>query len=101
MTAFHTDGTDREKRWMVLVANGQHSWLGRHSDPSEDELLAVSRAMAKLGTAAWLCMAEGNFWADGYYAVLQVKPLNGTGDFDAALEAFLAKRRETLEQTSE
>lgn len=101
MTAFHTDGTDREKRWMVLAATGQHSWLGRHSDPTDEELLAVSRAMAKLDMDAWLCVAEGNYWSDGYYAVLQVKLLNGNGKFDTALDEFMAKRRETLDQAGE
>lgn len=96
MQPFDTDGTDREKRWMVLGANGQHSWLGRHSDPSERDLTEVSIRTAELGLDAWLCVAEGDYWSDGYYDVLQVRPLNGQGDFDAALTAFMTKRRETI-----
>lgn len=83
---------------MVLAATGQHSWLGRHSDPTDDELREVSRRMSELSIDAWLCVAEGNYWLDGYYAVMPVRPLNGTGDFDAAVAAFLTKRREQLEQ---
>ena len=96
MQPFETDGTDREKRWMVLAANGQHSWLGRHSDPSEGELRAVSLRSAELGLDSWLCLAEGDYWSHGYYGVLQVKSLNGRGDFNAALTAFMTKRLEAL-----
>ncbi len=98
MDARHTDGTDREKRWMILAATGQHSWMGRHSDPSEEELAKASAQLAALGMDAWLCIAEGNYWAAGYYAVLEVRPLHGNGDFDKALQTFLTKRSQALAQ---
>ena len=33
-----TPGAERERRWIVLGENGQHVALGRHTDPTTEEI---------------------------------------------------------------
>jgi hypothetical protein len=101
MNVRDTDGTDREKRWVVLAQTGQHSWLGRHSDPSDQELAEVSLHMTQAGLGAWLCVAEGVYWGSGPYSLLEVRRLAEGGEFEAARDEFLRRRQEELEQTGE
>jgi hypothetical protein len=97
MTPLNADGTDREKRWMLLASTGDHSWLGRHSDPSDEELAKLAGKLNQLALSGWLCIAEGDYWADnGHYAVMEVKRLAGNSDFQGALNIFNKKRAATL-----
>jgi hypothetical protein len=36
---------DREKRWIVLADDGLHVTIGRHTDPSEDEIVRAGDAL--------------------------------------------------------
>jgi hypothetical protein len=88
--------SDRERRWAVIALNGRHTWLGRHSDPSDAELADVTRALAAHGAVAWLAIVEGVYYSPGELSVMQVRPLNGTGSFEDAVSAFLATRTAKL-----
>jgi len=97
MTTLSTDGTDREKRWMLLASTGDHSWLGRHSDPSDEELAKLAGQLNQLALTGWLCIAEGDYWADhGHYAVMEVRRLAGNDEFQVALNIFNEKRAGAL-----
>jgi hypothetical protein len=52
----------REKRWVALGTDGRHITLGRHSDPTEDEIGRLEAALRAKGTGAWLAVAEGDYW---------------------------------------
>lgn len=93
------DGTPRERRWAAIAADGRHSWLGRHSDPSDAELADVAAALERAGTPGWLAVTEGVYYSGNDLGVLLVRPIWGDGDWDAALAAFRDRRREALAAT--
>lgn len=92
----NTDGTDREKRWLALASDGRHSWLGRQSDPSEEEVDQVSHSLVQANLGAWLCIGEGVYWSSGPYTLLEVRRLAPGSDFETARNEFLRRRQEAL-----
>jgi hypothetical protein len=91
----------KERRWLVLTANGEHSWLGRHSDPKPDEIEAVKRQLDELGIAGWLAVSEGAYYSRGLIKLLEVRAIgSAVGDWGAAEAAFHTRRRATLTTNS-
>lgn len=88
----------REKRWAVIGEDGRHVWLGRHSDPSEDEIARAETALAKGGVAGFLAIVEGDYWSRGAgLGFVMVRPLAGaTAAFEVATGAFEAARQARL-----
>jgi hypothetical protein len=89
----------REKRWALITADGRHSWLGRHTDPTEEELTRASETLAQADIAGWLAVTEGVYYGRGKLSVMMVRPLNGQADWEAALAAFHEARHRQLSQT--
>jgi len=86
-----------EKRSAVLVEDGSHGWLGRHTEPSEAELSEVARGLGAAGLVGWLVVTEGVYYnPKDTLSVLMVRPLNGNGDWGKALAAFHTRRKEAL-----
>lgn len=81
---------------MLLDETGGHGWLGRHSDPTDDELAAMAGDLARRGLGAWLCVTQGQYWSEGPFTVFEVRRLADGGGFAEALERFLARRREAV-----
>jgi hypothetical protein len=93
-----TAGAARERRWLLLAETGDHSWLGRASDPSEDEIGAAEASLRRVGTGGFLAVSEGDYWSRGPMSLLEVRRLNGPGaSFDVAVAAFMGKRRMAVE----
>ena len=93
------EGTPRERRWAVITANGSHSWLGRHTDPSEAEIANTIRQLEERGVIAWLAVTEGVYFAlEHDLKVLMVRPLVDGGDWETAKTAFLTRRNEALKE---
>jgi hypothetical protein len=94
------DFSPRERRWLLLVQDGSHSWLGRTSDPSEDEITAAGAALERAGVGGYLAVSEGDYWSEGELSVLWVRDLAGASeeDFQGAVEAFHERRRKNLAQ---
>jgi hypothetical protein len=88
----------REKRWAVIGEDGRHVWLGRASDPSEDEIARAEAALAQGGLAGFLAIVEGDYWSRGAsLGFVMVRPLAGpTAPFEAATGAFEAARQARL-----
>ena len=88
--------TRREKRWAVVTGDGRHVWLGRHTDPSEDEITRAADGLRAQGLTGWLAVTEGVYYepTDSMSAVM-VRPLAGKGDWNAAWAAFIARRADT------
>jgi hypothetical protein len=67
-----------EVRWIVLGPDGRHVSLGRHCEPSEDEIRRAEAALRAAGTSGSLAVARGN---PGLGArppeLLMVRPLAG------------------------
>ena len=92
----------KERRWLVLYEDGRHVWLGRHSDPSDDEIRAAEEGLTAQSLAGWLAVSEGDFWdLASDFVLLEVKPLaNPTDEFEAAKARFLEHRRSRLADLS-
>ena len=56
----------QERRWLIVSEDGRHVWLGRHTDPSLEEVERAGAALDGQGIAAWLAARMGS---------TQVKPL--------------------------
>ena len=94
------EGTEREKRWAMITQDGQHSWMGRHTDPTPEEIEQTSARMADLGVTGWLTITSGVYYEPEHnLEVMMVRPLAGQGDWEAALAAFLVRRVEALKET--
>jgi hypothetical protein len=88
----------RERRWIVLGADGRHTTLGRATDPNEEEVSAVEDALRRAGVGGYLAVSEGDYWSAAPMTLLEVRPLNRPETpFDAAVAAFLARRRAAVE----
>ena len=90
----------RERRWVVVAPDGRYVTLGRHSDPSEEEISAAEQALRSQNLSGWLAIMEGNPWVGNAPRLLEVRPLAcpATTFADAAaacVAAILAKRAET------
>lgn len=85
-----------ERRWMVLAEDGRHVWIGRHTDPSPEEIASVEASLSAQGLAGWIAVAAGGYyWRRRSRIVLsEVQPL-GTplvpfGDAALAFESLRA-----------
>jgi len=89
--------TQREKRWAVIISDGRHSWLGRHTDPTEEEITHTADQLSAQGLTGWLAVTEGVYYEPTHQmTALMVHPLSGDGDWEAAWAAFVARRAEVI-----
>lgn len=85
----------RERRWIILAADGRHSTLGRYAPPDEEEVAKATSALASVGLAGWYVILDGDYWARRAPVVLTpLRPLAYAADADwpAAVAAFEAMR---------
>jgi hypothetical protein len=83
----------RERRWAVITQDGRHSWVGRHTDPTDAETVALTAALEHESLTGWLAVTEGVYYSDEVVTILMVRPLTGDGDWAAAAKAFLDRRQ--------
>jgi hypothetical protein len=80
----------QDQRWVVLAPDGRYVTLGRHSDPSEQEILDAENALRAQGLNGWLAIMEGNPWLGRAPGLLEVRALaNPTTPFAEAAAACL------------
>lgn len=87
----------KDRRWLVLGEDGRHVWLGRHSDPSDDDIHAAKEGLSAQSLGGWLAVSDGDYW-DLFcdFVLLPVRPLsNPTEDFEVAKTKFLDRRRKS------
>lgn len=78
-----------ESRWIILGADGRSVTLGRHTDPSEDEITAAERALVASGQAGWLAVLRGTYYSRRSVELLMVRPLGEPEEtWDVAVSAF-------------
>jgi hypothetical protein len=83
----------RERRWVAICEDGRHVTLGRHTDPSEDEIKATEAALLALGQGGWLAVTEGTYYSRDTMSVLQVRMLGKPAvTWDEVKAAFLSLR---------
>lgn len=91
----------RERRWIVLTEDGRHVTMGRHSDPSPDEIAQAEAGLVAQGLAGWLAVMEGAYYARREPSLMMVRPLcNPERPFAEAVGAFQAAREASLARFS-
>lgn len=88
----------RERRWLILAEDGRHVTVGRHSDPSPEELVEAEARLAAQGLAGWIVVMEGGYYTRHKPSLMMVRPLcNPQGAFAKAVDAFQAARKASLD----
>jgi hypothetical protein len=85
----------RERRWIVLTADGRHATLRRTAEPTEAEVAQAASALAAAGLTGWLATMEGEYWSRRRPLVLTpLRLLTGASDSDwqTAATAFHVTR---------
>lgn len=83
-----------ETRWIILSADGRHITVGRHSDPSPEELTQAEARLAAQGLAGWLAVMKGGYYDRSEPSVMMVRPLcSPKVSFTEAVASFLAIRK--------
>lgn len=91
------EGTQREKRWAVITSDGSHSWLGRHTDPTEEEITRAADQLAAQGLTGWLAVTEGVYYEPTHpMTAIMVRALSGGGNWETSWTAFLIRRAEAI-----
>jgi hypothetical protein len=90
--------TRADMRWIVLGCDGRHVTLGRHTDPSAEEIERAAQALRATGMGGWLAVTEGTYYGHGRLSVMMVRELvPPERSWEEALAAFHETRsRATL-----
>jgi hypothetical protein len=82
----------RERRWILLGEDGRYVTLGRHSDPSEREIVEAESNLRRLGRAGWLAIMQGNPHFAAPPSLMMVRPLaNPSSAFADAVHMMRTK----------
>ena len=65
-----------EKRWLAVSEDGRHTTLGRHRDPTPDEIREVGAALDRVAAAGWLVVSEGVYHSREPVTLLMVRPIS-------------------------
>ena len=91
----------RERRWLLLAEEGSHSWLGRATDPDDEDIARAEASLRRVGVGGWVAVSEGDYWSSRPMDLLAVRVLNAPKvSFDEAASAFLERRRVALTAVS-
>lgn len=86
-----------ERRWIVLHEDGRHFAVGRHSDPSPQEIAQAEAGLKGHGLAGWLAVMEGAYYQLGKPSLMMVRPLcDPRRPFAEAVDAFQTARDSCL-----
>ena len=86
---------ERERRWIMLAADGAHASLGRHTDPKEEEIQAMADTVRNAGLQGWLAIMEGVYYSSETVTLLAVRTIvPGEITWDSAAAAFHRRRKD-------
>jgi hypothetical protein len=86
--------------WILLGTDGRHVTLGRHTDPTEEEIAAAEAGLAAQGMTGWLVLMKGGYYMRREPSLTLVRALANPGrTFEEAAADFEAKRKATLAST--
>ncbi len=88
---------------MLLAGDGRHVWLGRNSDPTEQEIADAGAALDKQRLTGWLAVCRGDYWGEGEPELLLVRRVTEWNDADERTtgELWRQARRERLASFSD
>jgi hypothetical protein len=86
--------TPRDPRWVLLTESGEYSILGRHREPSEEDIAAAEVALAQAGRSGWLAVMSHSAHTRAKPELLMVRPLRDPRlPFEAAVQALHKRGR--------
>lgn len=82
----------KEVRWIALCTDGRHVTLGRHTDPTEEEIAQAEAKLVAGGLSGWLTVMKGDYYGREKPELMMVRPLGspGCGFADAATDFEVA-----------
>ena len=88
----------RERRWIILGEDGGHVTIGRHTDPSEDELARAKESPRTTSQGGWLAILEGRYYGTREaVSLMMVRELvPARRPWELAVDAFRAARQRAL-----
>lgn len=88
-----------ERRWIVLAEDGRHVTIGRHTDPSPEEIDRAGDQLSALGLGGWLAVLEGAYYRPEdeptLLLVSEIAPTHGP-TWNMAVDTFLQIRSNVL-----
>ena len=92
------EAANLETRWIILGTDGRHVTMGRHSDPSPEEVARAENGLAAQGLAGWLAVMKGSYYTRRKPSLMMVRPLcDPKRPFAEAVDAFQAARKASLD----
>ena len=92
------EATQRERRWLIVVETGQHVTIGRHTDPTDDEIAQVASQLDSAGLAGWLVVSEGGYYQRTPVTLMMVRQITSKpGDWPAAERLWHQRRERSTE----
>ena len=64
-----------EKRWIILTPDGGQVSIGRHTDPSDDEIEGAAGKLRQAGTGGWFAVMEGGYYGRRKVTLLMVREI--------------------------
>lgn len=87
------EAANLETRWIILCTDGRHVTLGRHTDPSPEEVARAEAGLAAQSLAGWLAVMKGGYYGADKPSLMMVRPLcSPTRPFAEAAENFQNSR---------
>lgn len=83
-----------ERRWIILADDGRHSAIGRHTDPSDEEIARAGEQLRALGLGGWLAVSEGGYYQPSdKVSLMMVREIAPTAQpWETAVAAFMMIR---------
>ena len=86
-----------EKRWIILASDGSHVSVGRHTDPSDEELENAAQHLRAADLGGWLAVMEGIYYSKGAVTLLNVREIaQAAVSWNEAVTAFQVRRRRAV-----
>ncbi len=89
----------RERRWIILADDGRHVTIGRHTDPTEEEIERAGDGLRGTGLGGWVAVLEGGYYRPrdkvSLMMVREIAPARQS--WEAAVSAFMALRDRALD----
>ena len=92
----------RERNWIVLAEDGRHVTLGRHTNPTSDEIDRSGAALQATGLGGWLAVLEGQYYRrDDDLTLIMVREISSQRrtTWEQAEDAFKRIRNTALNES--
>jgi hypothetical protein len=64
-----------EVRWIILSTDGRHVTVGRHTDPSPEEVTRAEASLIAQGLTGWLVLLKGDYYARQQPTLIRIRNL--------------------------